>query len=116
MPSFAYEFHPDPNAERPDLKLFADQLAMEKFGEDYISATGLVEFENSLGNLKEEVAHPSERELKNPIVRFFLEKNPNYMKGHELVCLCRVAPDNLKPFARRIFEAGMAETQKEQRL
>ena len=115
MPSFAYEFHPGINAGQPDLKLFADQLAAEKFGRYYNPTTGLVEFENSLGNLKEEVAYPSERELKNPFVRFFLEKNPNYVKGHELVCLCRVAPDNLKPFARRIFEAGMTENNEERR-
>ena len=107
LPSFAYEFHPVPNAEHPNLKLFADQLAIEKFGKDYNPATGIVEFEHSLGNLKEEFAYPSERELKNPAARFFLEKNPSYLKGHELVCLCRVASDNLKPFARRIFEAGM---------
>ena len=107
MPSFAYEFYPDSNADQPDLKLFADQIAAEKFGKDYNPTTGLVEFDSSLGNLKEEIAYPSEKELKNPVVRFFLEKNPNYMKGHELVCLCRVAPDNLKPFARRIFETGM---------
>jgi hypothetical protein len=107
LPSFACEFYPSPGVEQPDLKLFADQLAAKKFGKDYNPATGIVEFEHSLGNLKEEVAYPSERELKNPAVRFFMEKNPDYLKGHELACLCRVAPDNLKPFARRIFEAGM---------
>jgi len=113
MPTFAYEFHPDPDTVRPELKLFADQLATEKFGRNYNPATGIVEFECSLGNLKEEIAYPSEQELKKPDVRFFLEKNPNYMKGHELVCLCLVAPDNMKPFARRVFEAGIAEYRRE---
>ena len=107
LPSFALEFYPSPDIEQPDLKLFADQLAAKKFGLNYNPATGIVEFEYSLGNLKEEFAYPSERELKNPAVRFFLEKNPNYLKGHELVCLCRVASDNLKRFARRIFEDGI---------
>ena len=107
LPSFAREFYPSPGIELPDLKLFAGQLAAKKFEKDYNPATGIVEFERSLGNLKKEVAYPSERELNNPAVRFFLEKNPDYLKGHELVCLCRVASDNLKPFARRIFEAGM---------
>ena len=107
LPSFTYKFHPAPNVECSSLKLFADQLAAKKFGKTYNPATGIVEFEHSLGNLKEEFTYPSDKELKNPAVRFFLEKNPNYAKGHELVCLCRVASDNLKPFARRIFEDGI---------
>jgi hypothetical protein len=104
LPSFAREYHPAPGAGHPDLKSFADVLAAQKFGKDYNRATGVVEYERSLGNLKEEIAHPSEREIRNPAVRFFLEKNPGYPRGHELVCLCRIAADNLKPFARRIFE------------
>ena len=105
LPSFVHEFYPCPGLKQPDLKLFADHLATKKFGKDYNLTTGVVEFKHSLGNLKETIAHPSERELKNPAVNFFLEKNPGYLKGHELVCLCRVASDNLKPFARRIFES-----------
>jgi hypothetical protein len=104
LPSFAYEYHPDPEVNHPDLKSFADALAGQKFGKDYNSATGVVEFTHSLGNLKEKIAYPSEREVRTPAVRFFLEKNPGYLRGHELVCLCRIAADNLKPFARRIFE------------
>lgn len=104
LPAFAYEYYPDPNSNRPELKRLADALAMEKFGADYNRFTGVVEFERSLGNLKDDIAHPGERELKNPFVRFFLRRNPGYLEGHELVCLCRIAPDNLKPFAQRIFE------------
>ena len=107
LPSFACEFYPSPGIKQPGLKLFADHLATEKFGKEYNSVSGIVEFKCSLGNLRKEIAYPSERELKNPTIRFFLGKNPNYLQGHELVCLCRVASDNLKPFARRIFEAGI---------
>jgi hypothetical protein len=106
LPSFAYAYYPDPEITRPDLKSLADELASRKFGDDYNRVTGVIEFERSLGNLKEKIAHPSEREARNPAVRFFLEKNPGYLRGHELVCLCSVAADNLKPFARRIFEEG----------
>lgn len=106
LPAFAHEYHPDPGSNRHELKRLADLLAMEKFGADYNPLTGVVEFERSLGNLKDEVAHPAGRELSNPAVRFFLQRNPGYLKGHELVCLCRVDPDNLRPFARRIFEEG----------
>ncbi len=105
LPSFAWNYHPAPDRENPELKAVADMLAQGKFGADYNPDTGVVEFKHSLGNLKEEVAYPSQRELKNPDVRFFMHRNPGYLKGHEMVCLCPVSSANLKPFARRIFEA-----------
>ena len=104
LPSFVLKYHPNPDNEHTDLKKLADKLACDKFGADYNSCTGVVEFETSQGNLKEEVAHPTERELNNHAVKFFLKKNPGYLRGHELVCICPICTDNLKPFARRIFE------------
>jgi hypothetical protein len=31
----------------------------------------------------------------DPHVRFFLERNPGFVRGDELVCLTRIADDNL---------------------
>lgn len=108
LPAFARAFHPDFRGENAPLKEFADRLALDKFGDGYNSRTGVVEFEKSMGNLKEEIAFPTARELRNPDVRFFLQRNPGYLEGHELVCLCEIAPHNLKPFARRIFAEGFS--------
>lgn len=107
MPLFVLDYHPDRAsacAAPDDLGELAEKLARDKFGDDYNPRTGVIEFAHSQGNLRQEIAHPTARELKNPAVRRFLEKNPGYLCGHELVCLCRIAPDNLRPFARRIFE------------
>lgn len=106
MPLFTEHYHPAPGNDGGNLKGLADKLAGDKFGGDYNTKSGVVEFPRSQGNLREEVAHPTERERRNPAVRFFLERNPGYLRGHELVCLCRIASENLRPFARRIFERG----------
>lgn len=106
LPTFARSFYPSWKEGREDLKGLADALATAKFGSNYNSSSGVIEFERSMGNLKERIAYPSSGERKQASVKFFLEKNPGYLRGHELVCLCEISCDNLKPFARRIFERG----------
>jgi len=45
----------------------------------------------------------SEAHLRLPEVAFFLARNPGYARGDELVCLCELAAEKLRPLARRIF-------------
>lgn len=85
-----------------DLELLRT-LAAERFGEGFDPETGIVHFGADAGRLSDELADIPERHRRLPAVRYFLERNPGYRNGDELVCLCRLAEDNLKPFARRIF-------------
>ncbi|MCI5221900.1 MAG: hypothetical protein D3924_04330 [Candidatus Electrothrix sp. AR4] len=101
LPAFARSFYPHWLINRSDLKSLADALAAEKFGGVYNSTTGVVAA--SQGHLKEGIALPTEREKTKQSVRFFLERNPNYIKGHELVCLCELALENMQPLTARIF-------------
>ncbi|MGD8925645.1 MAG: hypothetical protein PVG20_02265 [Thioalkalispiraceae bacterium] len=103
LPTFGKSFHPHWSEARPDLKLLADTLAEEKFGSEYNKATGIVEFLNSQGHLREEIAYPTEEEMTKESVQFFLKANPNYLQGHELVCLCELEEQNMKPLTKRIF-------------
>ncbi len=103
LPTFGKSFYPHWSIDRSDLKPLADALAVQKFGDHYNSATGLVEFPVSQGHLKDDIALPSAEELTKDSVQFFLAKNPNYRLGHELVCLCEIAEDNMKPLTKRIF-------------
>ena len=100
---FSRSFHPHWQLERPDLKPLADRLARERFGADYNSQTGVVEFSKSRGHLKPDIASPTGRELARPDTRFFVESNPGFRRGHELVCICELEPANMKPLAARIF-------------
>jgi hypothetical protein len=106
LPAFSKSFHPHWSITREDLRELADHLAIEKFGADYNPQAGVVELAISRGQLKPEIAYPGHGELRHAAVRYFLERNPHYRSGHELVCLCELAEDNLKPLARRIFNQG----------
>jgi hypothetical protein len=107
LPTFGKSFYPHWSIDRSDLKPLADTLAREKFGDSYKPATGIVEFIESKGHLKQDIALPTEEEKTKNSVRFFLERNPNYLRGHELVCLCEMEEENMKPLTKRIFIKGI---------
>lgn len=109
LPTFGLEFTPDwRRADDPDLVALKDALAAERFGSAYNSATGIVRFPQSEGHLAASWALPDERERARADIRFFLEKNPGYTQGDELVCLCRISKDNMRPLAMRVFESGVS--------
>lgn len=107
LPTFGKSFFPHWSIDRSDLKPLADALALEKFGANYNPATGIVEFPESKGHLKMEIALPTEEEKNKESVQFFLKQNPNYLIGHELVCLCEMEVVNMKPLTKRIFSKGV---------
>jgi hypothetical protein len=111
LPTFSRSFYPHWSLDRSDLKALVDALACEKFGDDYNPTSGVVEFAESKGHLKDDIALPTERERTKESVKFFLQRNPNYLRGHELVCLCELSEENLKPQAKRLFlgKAGYGE-------
>lgn len=107
LPVFGKSFHPHWSIDRSDLKPLADALALELFPDDYNPATGVVEFSRSRGHLKPNLAEAAPAELQREGVRFFLERNPGFRRGHELVCLCEVAEANMKPLTLRLFRKGV---------
>ena len=106
LPVFGKSFYPHWSIDRGDLKPLADALAVELFPDTYNPATGVVEFEKSRGHLKPDIALPTPEELEREGVRFFLERNPGFVRGHELVCLCEVEEHNMKPLTLRLFRKG----------
>lgn len=109
LPTFGLEFVPhwlgQPNRE---LSAMRDALARAMFGNCYDEESGILRFPGPRGNLVPECAMPSERERRRPDVDFFLRSNPGYVRGDELVCLCSLSRDNMRPFARRLFDQGFA--------
>jgi hypothetical protein len=103
LPAFSKSFYPSWSIDRSDLKPLADALAHEKFGSAYSPRTGIVKFDESRGHLTPGFAYPSEKEKSKEAVRFFLERNPGYVLGHELVCLCEISENNMRPLTKRIF-------------
>jgi hypothetical protein len=79
-------------------------LARDRFGDAYDEAAGVLRFPQSLGHLRAEFADVPAAHRRLPEVAYFLERNPGYARGEELVCLCELSTGNLRPMARRAFE------------
>lgn len=107
--AFYRVFYPAYNRPTPEYtKGLMDQLAAKKFGESYDPGTGVLHFAESRGHLKTDWAAVPEKDRRRPDVRFFLEKNPGYVHGDELICLAELTYENQNPLAARLFGQGFA--------
>lgn len=104
LSAFSHDYYPAPGVETPLVKKrMMDQLSLLLFGEAYDADKGILHFAESRGHLKEEWASIPEKDLQRQEVQYFLQRNPGYRYGDELVCLCELTEANLKPLSRRIF-------------
>lgn len=103
---FGRRFHPHWQRAEPALQQLADHLAALRFGAAYLPEHGVVRFAESQGHLHPTIAEPMAAELQKPATQFFMQRNPGYRLGDELVCLCEIDASNLKPLAQRLFMKG----------
>jgi hypothetical protein len=109
LPLFFETFYPNCGAPTPPFEQqVLDTLAAAKFRDHYHSETGLIEFACSQGQLKPQLAEVPDRRLRDPNVQFFLKRNPLYAHGHELACLARISPSNMKRFGDRMMGQVLA--------
>lgn len=104
---FSKEFHP--HWERPTPQAtqdLMDDLAAQRFGHYYDRASGVVRFDLSRGQLIPSLADVPAKDMEKPAVRYFLERNPGYRQGDELVCLAPIRPENLTSLPRGLFHPG----------
>lgn len=107
LSAFSCSYYPSPVHKTPiELQMLLEALALDRFGSDYDKEKGIVRFANSRGYLKDAWAEVPEKVKSRADVQFFLQRNPEFYKGDELVCLCELSQDNLKPFSRRVFMTG----------
>jgi len=107
LPLFFHTFYPRADVPTPIFERdLIDTLGAAKFPGDFNPRTGVVEFAESHGQLKPRLADTPRHRKEHPHVRFFLEKNPRYADGHELVCVAEISPDNMKGLARRMLLEG----------
>ncbi len=110
LQAFSREYFPHwQRSTPPAAQAVMDRFGQRLFGEAYDPANGIIRFAESHGQLRPEWAEPTPEAAGRPEVRFFLERNPGYRRGDELLCLTELSPENLRPLARRLFLAGMRE-------
>ena len=78
-----------------------NQLAKDRFGNQFDSDMGVVRFTNPQ-QLKDGLEQISEGRAHDPHISFFLLRNPGHANGDELVCLTELCPENLTAAGRRM--------------
>lgn len=104
LPLFFHEFYPRPEEPTPaDSQQIIDQLGRLKFCADYDPARGVVAARAGKDCLREDVAPVSAERLRDPFVRFFVQRNPGHARGEELCCLAPLTRANFTPAAYRVI-------------
>jgi hypothetical protein len=100
---FCQRFYPQHGLPpSPASQALLEAVSGERFGPLFDRAAGVVRFPKPQVLREELLAVPSGR-LADPHVRFFLDRNPGYVAGDELVSLASLADDNLTAAARRMM-------------
>ena len=98
LPTFFSEFWPSRRASTPVWERDVMQTyARELYPTDYDATRGVLAYQTQKDRLREGTAGTSEATLRNPDVAFFVALNPGWVVGHDLVCLTKLDPDNLRP-------------------
>jgi hypothetical protein len=103
LPLFYKEFFPRHDQPTPAAtQALLEELARERFGQEYRRELGVVRFEAGATPLRDGVAELTAERLKDPHVAFWAARNPGHARGDELVCLTRIHVENLTAAGRRM--------------
>jgi hypothetical protein len=106
LPVFYRSFFPRFDVETPArTQAIVDAVASAQFGQQYDRGRGIVRLARPQVLAGDLLAVPAGRDF-DPHVRFFLERNPGYVQGDELVCLTRIDDANLTPAGLRMARAA----------
>lgn len=104
LPLFFNEFYPrfrtqTPACEQSIINAFGHLYYPGEFNED----SGVISYRGVKDKLKKGVADITDKHLKDEDTAYFTQINPGHAKGNDLVCVARLAEDNLKPTAQRLL-------------
>ncbi|HUF63532.1 MAG TPA: hypothetical protein VMN36_15760 [Verrucomicrobiales bacterium] len=104
---FSRRYYPAPDwPTPPETQALIDELAARRFGAAYERESGLLRFPESRGHLEGDWAAVPDAARRKREVAYFLERNPGYGRGDELVCLCEVREENMQPLTLRLYRQG----------
>lgn len=107
LPLFFERYVPRHDGPTPPFEQeVLDVLALLRFPAAYRRESGRLEFPDRRGNLTPELAAVPPGRLRDPRVRFFLQRNPDYARGTELCCLAEVSRANMRSVAARALAEG----------
>lgn len=105
LPVFWRDFWPRyDTGTPPDAQARMSFLARERLGDLYLEDRGIVRFPEPQ-KLREGLDDVPPGRLGDPHITFFLERNPGWREGDELVCLTEIAEGNLTEAGRRMWRS-----------
>lgn len=108
LPLFFESYYPAPEPGKDEslLKVIAHEVSSLMYGGYWKPEKGIIEFPDNQGSLKKELSDDSFKKSKSPNIAFFLEKNPGFEKGDELVCITEISADNFRRSVKNHFLRG----------
>jgi hypothetical protein len=111
LPLFFREFYPRYDRPTPaSVKAVIDALASSRWPGAYDGPAGLIRATPSKDRLRPGIADVDEERMRDPHVRFFLDRNPEYAQGAELCCLAPLSRENFTAAAWRVIGAAPVTT------
>jgi hypothetical protein len=105
LPTFWQQFYPRYDLPTPPtLAALIDFLCWNQFQHHYDEAAGVIRLSQPQA-LREGLRQIPVERLSDPHVAFFLQRNPGYVQGDELVCLTEITEANLTAAGRRMWNA-----------
>ncbi len=103
LPLFFKRFYPRYDAETPPYERgLIEHLARRKYGSCFDSDRGIITASSYY--LKGDLAQIPPARRKDPHVAFFLQKNPGFVKGHELACICEISPESFRKKTKSLVQ------------
>ncbi len=100
---------PDGSGDGERLRQIADRVSRRLFPAAWRPERGVLQFAEGAGQLKPALADTVATRRHHPGVATFLERNPGFRHGDELVCVARLSTENTRRTARRYFDEGRRE-------
>jgi len=105
LPVFFKQFVPTLENDVPQgWKRILDTVAGLRYPDCYDPYTGIVSHCGQRDFLTPELIEVPESRREGRWVRFFLEKNPGYVRGDELCCLTQISRENIRPLGLKLLE------------
>lgn len=108
LPLFFDHYFPalEPSEYNEEMTAVAHEVSSKLYGNDWKPKEGVLRFESSLGQLKPDLAADTRNKTSSKWVNFFLERNPGFDKGEELVCVAKLAVEHVRRSAKQLIQEG----------
>ncbi len=105
LPLYFNKFYPNKNENATEIEIkIIDKYATLLYEERYVKEKGIIKNNGNNDHLKEDIIVLSEKKKENEDIKYFVNKNPGYLYGDELVCLTEISEENLTKFGKRVIK------------